>query len=70
MMLTWLIAGSNLKIFTISGKPVSNLDETGAGEISWDGNNLSGNSIVNGVYVYVLSDAAGNKKSGKIVVTP
>ena len=58
---------ATLKIYTLSGKLVSKLE--GVGEITWDGKNTNQESIVPGLYIYVLSDKLGNKKSGKLAIT-
>ena len=58
---------ATLKIYTLSGKLVSKLD--GVGEITWDGKNTNQESIAPGLYIYVLSDNQGNKKSGKLAIS-
>ena len=63
-----------LRVFTVSGEPVKELtpDSSGNlgndGRIEWDGNNDSGSLITRGLYIYTITDEAGNRKVGKFVV--
>jgi hypothetical protein len=63
-------AGGEVKIYTVSGKLVKRL-LIGAGEsgADWDVLNEEGNSITAGLYIYSITDGAGNKKTGKIAIT-
>jgi hypothetical protein len=58
-------AGGEIKIYTISGKLVKKL-EIGAGETFWSGENKEGETIAQGIYIYVLTDEAGNSRTGKL----
>jgi len=62
--------GGNIKIYTLSGKLVRNIP-VGSGEADaiWNMTNESGNRINSGLYVYIIADNDGNKKTGKIVIT-
>jgi len=63
-----------LRVFTISGEPVKAFAPDLAGNlgndgrIEWDGNNDSGSLITRGLYIYMITDEAGNRKTGKFVV--
>ena len=64
-----LTAGAKIKIFTISGQPVRELEETdNDGIFLWDAKNNSGENAASGVYFYLITDPAGNKKTGKFAV--
>ncbi|OGS18173.1 MAG: hypothetical protein A3J83_09140 [Elusimicrobia bacterium RIFOXYA2_FULL_40_6] len=62
--------GSDMKIYSLSGKLVRSLSEAdlGTGEIKWDGRNADGTYIAQGIYLYVLKTQGGQKKTGKIAV--
>jgi hypothetical protein len=63
-------AGGDVKIYTLSGKLVKQLQiQSGANSAGWDMQNGSGGDIVSGLYIYVLTDNAGSKKTGKIAIT-
>ena len=56
-------------IYTFSGKLVVTLKDTlPYGEITWDGRNFRKNPAAGGLYIYVLTDGQGNRKTGKIAV--
>ncbi len=68
-----LTSNSQIKILTVSGKLVRTLDKSKPGEIlgsvaQWDGRNESGRLVASGVYLYLVSDEAGNSYAGKILV--
>ena len=50
---------------TASGATVNNGTR---GTAEWDGRNVSGNQVARGTYIYIVTDAAGHKKAGKIGV--
>ncbi|NIM03947.1 T9SS type A sorting domain-containing protein [bacterium] len=58
-----------LRIYNIAGEMVYKkvYDNTGGG-ITWDGKNDSKRTVATGVYIYLLKDDNGNKKTGKISV--
>ena len=58
------------KIYTIKGRLVHTLPiEDGATEVDWNLQNWEGKDITRGIYIYILSDAQGTRKSGKLVIT-
>ena len=67
MKFTKLPANSQLMIYTLSGKLVRTLNESST-EISFDGKNTNGDTISQGVYLYVIKTPGGLKKTGKIAV--
>jgi hypothetical protein len=61
--------GSEVKIYTISGKLVKKLLMGGGeSEVNWDVLNEEGNSIIAGLYIYTITGAKGNRKTGKILI--
>jgi hypothetical protein len=68
MKFTNLVSKSSLKIYTLSGKLIRSLTESG-GEASWDGKNTDRQSIAPGLYIYVIIDKQGTKKTGKIAIS-
>jgi hypothetical protein len=62
--------GADISIYTISGKLVKKLQITsGQNEIDWNIDNEIGNDITNGLYIYVIVNDQGNRKTGKFVIT-
>jgi len=63
------VAHANIRIFTLAGELVKTLDEIyGAGKISWDARNERGVKVARGIYLWVVTNAAGEKKTGKIAI--
>lgn len=62
-----LPADSSIRIFTISGQEVKNLDATN-GTASWDRTNESGERVASGVYLYLVTDILGQESHGKIAI--
>ncbi|MFZ0389065.1 MAG: hypothetical protein WAN36_01295, partial [Calditrichia bacterium] len=68
-----LTSNSQIKILTINGQLVRALDGSNRSEIlgsfaQWDGKNDAGQLVSSGVYVYMITNEAGNSTSGKLVV--
>ncbi|OGS27435.1 MAG: hypothetical protein A2297_04415 [Elusimicrobia bacterium RIFOXYB2_FULL_48_7] len=65
-------AGSGeVNIYTISGRPVKKLTALpGASTdiITWDGTNKAGEKTTNGIYLYTITQANGDKTSGKLIL--
>jgi len=67
-----------VKIYTISGELVTtisvdvsrgkNENDGVSGEVKWDGTNDENSRVARGLYLYLITDEAGNRKIGKIVV--
>ena len=59
----------NLKIFTVAGELVFENEETGSnGRYEWDTANTNGTRVASGVYVYLVTNTAGEKAKGKIAI--
>jgi len=63
-----------LRVYTVSGELVKEIppDSIGNigndGRIEWDGRNEEGSLVTRGLYIYLITDEAGNRKIGKFVV--
>ena len=62
-----LPTGSTVKIFTVSGREVASLSESGQ-QVVWDLTNKSGEKAASGLYLYLITDGQGNKTKGKLAV--
>ncbi|MCB4792145.1 MAG: gliding motility-associated C-terminal domain-containing protein [Elusimicrobia bacterium] len=64
-----LTNNAKISIFNISGELVYEANEVnGSGTLEWDGKNKSGNKVSSGVYVYLITNSGGEKKTGKISI--
>jgi hypothetical protein len=62
--------GGEVKIYTVNGKLVKELViGSGENEVDWNLLNEEDNSITAGLYLYTVTDGAGNKKTGKLAIT-
>ncbi|MBU1616015.1 putative Ig domain-containing protein [bacterium] len=62
-----LTENAAIKIFNLAGELVNEL--SGTGEIRWDARNKEGKEVASGVYIYLVTDKAGNKPAtGKFVI--
>ena len=61
-------AGTHIKIYTMLGKIVRDLEADASGTAVWDGKNNSGEKAASGVYIVYMEDGNGNKKRIKIAV--
>jgi len=55
--------GARLRVFTVAGELVAERPEP-----VWDGRNAAGEAVASGVYVFVLTDKAGNVGRGKFLL--
>lgn len=55
-------------IYSASGTLIIKLSENPFSRFEWDGKNSAGNLVSSGVYYFVVSDASGNFRRGKIAV--
>ncbi len=62
-----LPAGARLRIYTLTGALVRDLNSDGSGQATWDGTNQSGANVASGVY-FVLAQGNGTKKTFKVAV--
>jgi hypothetical protein len=69
-----LTSNPTLKIYTVSGEPVKQItpgspgNSGNDGRIEWDGKSESGEIIARGLYIYIVTDEAGGRKTGKFAV--
>ncbi len=58
-----------IRIYSASGRLVRDIDLAGAGNAyQWDLRNNSNQEVASGVYIYMVSNDAGEKRTGKIAV--
>jgi len=55
-----------LKIFNLAGELVTEL--SGTGKVQWNAKTKSGKEVASGVYIYLITDKVGNKKTGKFTI--
>ncbi len=68
MVLDHLAAGSDIRIFTISGQLVRRLAADALGAASWDLSNSSGERVASGIYLFLAKDAMSHDARGKLAV--
>ena len=61
-------AGTRIKIYTMLGQVVRDLEADASGTAVWDGKNNAGEKAASGVYIVYMEDGNGNKKRIKIAV--
>ena len=61
-------AGTRIKIYTILGQIVRELESDASGMAVWDGKNKAGEKAASGVYIVYMEDRDGNKKRIKVAV--
>ncbi|MCL1971470.1 MAG: T9SS type A sorting domain-containing protein [Endomicrobia bacterium] len=61
-------AGTRIKIYTMLGQVVRDLEADASGMAVWDGKNDAGEKVASGVYIVYMKDGSGNKKRIKIAV--
>jgi flagellar hook assembly protein FlgD len=61
-------AGTRIKIYTMLGQVVRDLEADATGTAVWDGKNNAGAKAASGVYIVYMEDGNGNKKRIKIAV--
>jgi hypothetical protein len=57
---------AGISIYNMKGQLVNSMEFGSSKEISWDGTNVGGSSLPNGVYIYTLRDNSELRYSGKI----
>jgi hypothetical protein len=61
--------GSTVKLFTVSGHRVATLSSSGdPASAQWMVTNNDGDMVASGVYLYVITDSAGQKSRGKVAI--
>lgn len=58
----------SIKIFTLTGELVTEIEEQTGIRAEWNGKNDSGKEVASGVYFYLVASEKGEKKTGKIAV--
>ena len=58
----------NIKIYTITGELVKEIDEQTGGMAEWDVTNEKGKEVASGVYLDLVTNEEGGKETGKVVV--
>ena len=61
-------AGTRIKIYTLLGQIVRELEADASGMAVWDGRNNAGEKAASGVYIVYMEDGSGNKKRIKVAV--
>ena len=60
--------GTRVKIYTMLGKLVRELESDASGMAVWDGKNNAGAKAASGVYIVYMEDGSGNEKRIKIAI--
>ena len=60
--------GSTVKIFTVSGRWVQTIAESGSGKATWDLKNADGEKVQSGLYLYLVTDPQGDQSRGKFAI--
>ncbi len=58
---------SIIQIFTIAGELVNEI-RADSSRMGWNARNSAGEKVASGIYIYLITDPAGNKKAGKFGV--
>ena len=61
-------AGTHIKIYTMLGQVVRDLETDASGAAVWDGKNNAGEKVASGVYIVYMKDVSGNEKRIKVAV--
>jgi len=61
-------SGTRIKIYTMMGQTVRELESDASGMAVWDGQNNTGEKVASGVYIVYMEDRDGNKKRIKVAV--
>ena len=57
-----------IRIFTLAGELVKKQDVSGQYSWDWDGKNMDGKKVARGIYIWVVTNPAGEKRTGKIAI--
>jgi flagellar hook assembly protein FlgD len=69
MMFSNLTADAKIQVYAVTGELVFEGEETdGDGRYEWPAVNSSGEKVASGVYVFRITNSAGEKKMGKLAV--
>jgi len=59
---------ATIRIFNIAGQLVKKQDVSGQYSWDWDGKNMDGKKVARGIYIWVVTNPAGEKRTGKIAI--
>lgn len=68
IIFTGLTEQVSIRIFTLSGELVRKVDLSGQISWSWDVKNEKGEDVARGIYIYLITNPAGEKVVGKIAI--
>ncbi|MDI6794668.1 MAG: gliding motility-associated C-terminal domain-containing protein [bacterium] len=57
-----------IRIYNVAGELVSARKDITTGAAGWDGRNDHGRAVVSGIYIYLITDKNGGKKTGKVAL--
>jgi len=63
-----LLPGSDVKLFTLSGRWIKTLNASTGNSVQWDRTNDSGDFVASGIYLYLVQAPSGEKTRGKIAI--
>lgn len=64
-----LTPGAKVQIFTLNGEPVKALNASGSSTtLEWTAVDDGGKQVASGVYIYLITNAEGQQKEGKLAV--
>ena len=59
---------ATIRIFTLAGELVKKQDVSGQYSWDWDAKNTDGEKLARGIYIWVVTNPAGEKRTGKIAI--
>ena len=59
---------ATIRIFTLAGELVMKQDVSGQYSWDWDVKNMNGEQLARGIYIWVVTNPAGEKRTGKIAI--
>jgi parallel beta-helix repeat protein len=60
--------GSTVRIYTALGELVADGITDASGGMQWDVKNMRGEKVASGVYIYMVTSRAGERRTGKLVI--
>ncbi len=57
-----------IKIYTLTGELVRDINEVSGSVYEWDTRNESGEELASGIYLYLVTSGSGEKETGRIVI--
>jgi hypothetical protein len=63
-----LVGTEQIRIYTLDGNLVRSFNANGSTSYNWNSSNTAGNQCAPGVYLYVITNASGQKKVGKLAL--